>query len=73
MKHKQWVWILYIPLILFLVGMFFVEMALYILPPEQGGMSYWLRFKNIWDSSISFYVSFLFYLIFGYKREQNTC
>ena len=80
LKGKRWLWILYIPLFLLLVIMFYTEMMLYsVLPPEQGGMSYWGRFKNIWYSSVSFYgivlfvLSFLFYFIFRHKRERKAC
>ncbi|SES18398.1 hypothetical protein SAMN04487944_12251 [Gracilibacillus ureilyticus] len=74
MKFKSIVSIIHIFLILFLVGMFYVEMALYsVLPPEQGGMSYWVRFQNIWYSSPAFYgiiIFFLSFLFWAFKRKS---
>jgi hypothetical protein len=69
MKTKRWVWILYIPLFLFSVVMFYIEVSSYsLLPSDQGGMSFWIEFKNVWYRSLWFYgsllllISFLLYL-----------
>lgn len=79
MKGKPWVWILYITLFFYLVSMFSVEVSMYhLLPPDQGGMSFWMKFGYVWKNSISFYgiiillISLLFYLVLSYKRKHQT-
>lgn len=76
MKFKLMVSILHIFLILLSIGMFYVEMSIYsVLPPEQGGMSYWVRFKNIWYSSPTFYgiiILFLSFLFWFTKKNKKT-
>lgn len=67
--YKTIVSILHIIGIIVLIGILFIEMTLYSpLPPEQGGMSYFERFSNIWYRSIPFYClifsigSFIFWI-----------
>jgi len=68
-------WIISVPLFLFFLGLFYVEVSVYsLLPPVQGGMSFWTELKNVWYRSVSFYAmvliaSFLFYRRFIYKQK----
>ena len=68
MNAKLLVWIIFIPLFLFFCLMLYIEVSTYsVLPPEQGGMSFWMELKNTWYRSIWFYAlllltSFLLYL-----------
>jgi hypothetical protein len=68
-------WIISVPLFLFFLGLFYVEVSVYsLLPPDQGGMSFWTELKNVWYRSISFYAmvliaSFLVYWRFIYKQK----
>ena len=75
MKSKLLIWILFFPLFLFFLVMFQVEVSVYsLLPPEQGGMSFWIELKNVWYRSVWFYallvtISVLLYFSFLKKRE----
>ena len=75
MKSKLLIWILFLPLFLFFLVMFQVEVSVYsLLPPEQGGMSFWIELKNVWYRSVWFYallvtISVLLYFSFLKKRE----
>ncbi|MFJ5624289.1 hypothetical protein ACIQD3_16510 [Peribacillus loiseleuriae] len=75
MKFKLLVWILFLPLFLFFLAMFYIEVSLYsLLPSDQGGMSFLMEFKNVWYRSVWFYamlviISCLFYFSFLQKRE----
>jgi hypothetical protein len=67
MKFKLMVWILLLPIFLFSLGIFFFEVAIYsTLPPDLGGTSFWVVFKNVWYRSVSFYTTLviLFLLLF---------
>jgi hypothetical protein len=73
-NRNRLVWIISVPLFLFFLGLFYVEVSVYsVLPPDQGGMSFWTELKNVWYRSVSFYAmvviaSFLFYKHFIQKR-----
>ena len=63
-------------LFLFFVVMFYIEVSSYsLLPSDQGGMSFWMEFKNVWYRSLWFYGSLLlltsFFVIFVYKIREN--
>ena len=55
--------------------MFYIEVSLYsTLPPDQGGMSFWIGFKHVWYQSVWFYgmcagVLILVYFSFLHKRK----
>lgn len=69
------IWLIFIPLFLFFLGVFYVEVSNYsLLPPDQGGMGFWTELKNVWYCSVSFYamvlIAFLmFYFRFMHKRR----
>lgn len=72
MKLKLLLWILFFPLVLFFLVMFFIEVSL---SSELGGVSFWIELKNVWFRSIWFYaliavISFLFCFSFLNKRKQ---
>ncbi|WP_102261069.1 hypothetical protein [Mesobacillus jeotgali] len=73
MKFNRLVRIIFVPLLLFFLGLFYIEVSVYsVLPPEQGGMSFWTELKNVWYRSVSFYamvmiVSFFLYVRFIHK------
>ncbi|KZR60038.1 hypothetical protein [Bacillus badius] len=75
MKFKLLIWVLFLPLFLFFLVMFFIEVSLYsLLPSSQGGMGFFMELKNVWYRSIWFYamlvsIFFLFYFSFLKKRE----
>lgn len=75
MKSKSSGWIIFLIFFMFFVFMFFIEVSVYsLLPPEQGGMSFLMEFKNIWYRSIWFYgilllISLFLYLKFLRKGE----
>ncbi len=67
MKFKLMVWILLLPIFLFSLGIFFLEVASYSTsPPDQGGTNFWVDFKNVWYRSVSFYTALviMFLLLF---------
>ncbi|MBT2642807.1 hypothetical protein J7I80_11260 [Bacillus sp. ISL-41] len=74
-NRSRLVWFIGIPLFLFFLGVFYVEVSVYsILPPDQGGMSFWTELKNVWYRSVSFYamvliVSLMFYFYLMHKRR----
>ena len=78
MSTKLLVWILFLPLLLFFSLMLYIEVSLYsVLPYEQGGMSFWMEFKNVWNHSIWFYAillvtSLLLYLLLKPKKKINN-
>lgn len=56
MKGNLIVWILSVPLFLFFLAMFYIEVSTYsVLPPEQDGMNLWAELKGVWYRSIWFY------------------
>lgn len=56
MKGNLIVWILSVPLFLFFLAMFYIEVSTYsVLPPEQDGMNLWTELKGVWYRSIWFY------------------
>lgn len=75
MKFNRLVWIIFVPLFLFFLALFYIEVSVYsLLPPDQGGMSFWTELKNVWYRSVSFYamvmiVSFFLYVRFIHKRK----
>ncbi|MBT2640341.1 hypothetical protein [Bacillus sp. ISL-39] len=75
-NRNRFVWIISVPLFLFFLALFYLEVSVYsLLPPDQGGMSFWTELKNVWYCSGSFYAMvliaiFLFYLRFIHKRKQ---
>ena len=75
MKSKLFEWIIFLTFFLFFVFMLFIEVSVYsLLPPEQGGMSFLMEFKNVWYRSIWFYgivllISLLLYLKFLRKGK----
>ena len=76
MKSKLLIWILFLPLFLFFLVMFQVEVSVYsLLPPEQGGMSFWIELKNVWYRSVWFYallVTISVLLYFSLMVLQNV-
>jgi hypothetical protein len=75
LKFKLLVWTLFLPLFLFFLAMFYIEVSLYsLLPPEQGGMSFWLELKNVWHRSVWFYamlVTILLPLYFSFLKKKR--
>ncbi|MBS8266367.1 hypothetical protein DYI25_18245 [Mesobacillus boroniphilus] len=75
MKFNRLVWIIFVPLFLFFLALFYIEVSVYsLLPLEQGGMSFYTELKNVWYRSVSLYailviVSFFFYLLLIRKRR----
>jgi hypothetical protein len=67
-------WIAFIPLFIFFLIMFYIEVSLYsLLSPEEGGMRFWMELKFVWYRSIWFYamlVSSLFFLYMNLKRAN---
>ena len=60
MNAKLLVWIIFIPLFLFFGLMLYIEVSTYsVLPPEQGGMSFWMELKYTWHRTIWFYALLL--------------
>jgi len=76
MKFKLLVWILFLPIFLFFLVMFYIEVSLYsILPPDQGGMSFLMEFKNVWYRSVWFYamlVNVFFLLYFSFLPKTSS-
>jgi hypothetical protein len=69
MKFNRLIWIIFVPLFLFLLGLFYIEVSVYsLLPPEHGGMSFWTELKNVWYRSVWFYAMVLVALYFLYLR-----
>jgi len=69
MNAKLLVWILFFPIFLFCLLMFYIEVSLYsTLPADLGGMSFWLELKFTWYRSVWFYamsILILFILFFS--------
>lgn len=69
MKSKFSAWVIFLIFFMFSVFMFFIEVSVYsLLPPEQGGMSFWMEFKNVWYRSIWFYGIILLISLFLYLK-----
>jgi sterol desaturase/sphingolipid hydroxylase (fatty acid hydroxylase superfamily) len=75
MKLKLISWFIFVLLFLFFLIMFYIEVSLYsLLPPEEGGMSFWTELKFVWYRSIWFYailVSSLFFLYIDVKKGNT--
>lgn len=75
MNIKLLMWILFFPLVLFFLVMFYIELSLNSpFPPEHGGMSFLIELKKIWFRSVWFYallviLSFLLCFSFLHKRK----
>jgi hypothetical protein len=75
MKYQRLIWIIFVPLFLIFLGLFYIEVSVYsLLPPEHGGMSFRTELKNVWYRSVWFYAmvllaSYLLYLRFTHKRK----
>ncbi|MBT2684734.1 hypothetical protein [Bacillus sp. ISL-37] len=76
MKDKRLIWLIFVPLFLFFLGLFYIEVSVYsLLPPDQGGMSFRTELKNVWYRSVWFYAmvmiaSYFLYLRFILKRKK---
>jgi sterol desaturase/sphingolipid hydroxylase (fatty acid hydroxylase superfamily) len=69
MKFNRLVWIIFVPLFLFFLALFYIEVSVYsLLPPDQGGMSFWTELKNVWYRSVSFYAMVMIVCFFLYVR-----
>lgn len=71
MKFKfDKLYLLFLPLFLFFFVMFYIEVSLYsLLPPEEGGMSFWLELQYVWYRSVWFYamiVTIFFWCFLGF-------
>lgn len=77
MLSKIYVLIIFTPLFLFFCFMLYLEVSMFsLLPHDQGGMSFWLEFKNIWYRSISLYglvviLSLFIYLIIKWIKDKK--
>ena len=74
MKAKLIVSIWHILWILIFIGVFLVEIVSYsVLPPEEGGMSFWMEFKAVWYRSVTFYAIIIMFvpLLFQVKRKNE--
>ena len=64
--HILWIFIF--------IGFFLVEIVGYsVLPPEEGGMSFWMEFKAVWYRSVTFYAIIIMFvsLLFQVKRKNE--
>jgi len=58
--NAKLMWLLFLPVLLFFLVMFWLEVSMYSMAPEgQGGMSFWTEFKHTWYRSAYFYASLL--------------
>ena len=74
MKAKLIVSIWHILWIFIFIGFFLVEIVGYsVLPPEEGGMSFWMEFKAVWYRSVTFYAIIIMFvsLLFQVKRKNE--
>jgi len=67
-------WFLFLPFLLFLFVMFYLEVSLYsLLPPHQGGMSFWMELTHVWYRSVWFHASLsvmiLFFVLFFLRKR----
>jgi len=76
--NAKLMWILFLPVFLFFLVMFWLEVDLYsILPASEGGMSFWMELKHTWYRSAWFYAlllvsCFLLFVSFQHiKKNKN--
>jgi hypothetical protein len=68
-NRNRLVWLISLPLFLFFLGLFYFEVTVYsLLPPDQGGMSFWTELKNVWYRSVSFYAMVVIAALVFYKH-----
>ncbi|MEK4252164.1 hypothetical protein [Paenibacillus sp. FSL W7-1287] len=74
--NAKLMWILFLPVFLFFLVMFGLEVSLYsILPASEGGMSFWTEFKYTWYRSVWFYGCLVvggFLLFVSYRQARKS-
>ena len=63
--HILWIFIF--------IGFFLVEIVGYsVLPPEEGGMSFWVEFKAVWYRSVTFYAIIIMFVSFLFQVKRKN-
>jgi len=74
MNSKLRVFIIHFFLILLFIGVFYIEIVTYsVTTPERGGMSYSVRFENLWHRSFAFYAIIILFvsLLFQVAKKNK--